>query len=195
MDEQEWTRTRDAAGMVRCWMRHWAGPEAELTATLQRYYLACCRRIWPLLVADPVRNLVAVAERFAAGSATGDDLGRASMDHECGFTVVVRFADEYPEYQACLDDWLARMSAIPAPVLKKLTASFPPDTDKSPRALLLDAARFAFDSATLQRAHCWDGMSRSYGHFLSAHLFRELVSRWPPEPAPPGRRPDSDRSI
>jgi hypothetical protein len=64
---------------------------------IRLFACACCRAIWPLITGDPGRQAVVVAERFADGQATLDDLRK------------VRLASTSPVATAAADDqaWVA----------------------------------------------------------------------------------------
>ena len=50
--------------------------DRPLERKLRLFLVACCRRIWHLLPSGSCRQAVTVAERFADGQATADELGR-----------------------------------------------------------------------------------------------------------------------
>jgi hypothetical protein len=72
---------------ARKWLGEVADPESLLqlvrgTASerkLRLFAVACCRCIWPLLPGGPVRAAVEVAERFAEGQATPEELRAARL--------------------------------------------------------------------------------------------------------------------
>jgi hypothetical protein len=84
MNEAEWLACEDATDMLDFIALTAGGLDGgrgdrQLRSVRRRerlFGVACCRRIWPL-IADGVRGCVEVAERFADGRATGDELRAA----------------------------------------------------------------------------------------------------------------------
>jgi hypothetical protein len=72
MTEAEWLQWRDPAMMLR----HLRGKASN--RKLRLFACACCRRIWDLLTEEGSRKAVDVAERFADGLATDQDLSCAA---------------------------------------------------------------------------------------------------------------------
>src|SRR5262245_41045217 len=78
MTEAEWLACTDTRRM-RAFLRDKASDRK-----VRRFACACCRRIWPL-ISDPWgREAVEVAERYADGAASEEELGRA-WDACCRF--------------------------------------------------------------------------------------------------------------
>ncbi|MCY2962287.1 MAG: hypothetical protein NT069_01310, partial [Planctomycetota bacterium] len=56
--------------------------QPESTRKFRLYSVACCRRVWKWLDAEPIREAVEVAERFADGAASLADLREARLRAE-----------------------------------------------------------------------------------------------------------------
>ena len=76
MTEGEWLACADPAPLLRCLGRR--ASEAQL----RRFGIACCRRIWHLLVDARSRQAVEIVEAFLQGSATAKELDLACDDAE-----------------------------------------------------------------------------------------------------------------
>jgi hypothetical protein len=83
MTEQEWLTSTDPAAMLR-YVFPPRGKESGLAKgrrpsdrKLRLFACACCRAVWPLLTDDRSRRAVEVAERYADGLATKEDLKTA----------------------------------------------------------------------------------------------------------------------
>jgi hypothetical protein len=71
MTEQEWLACADPTPMLQFLRTNGTDRNLRLFA------VSCCRSIWPLLPNEEARRVVAVAERFAEGLATDEELGTA----------------------------------------------------------------------------------------------------------------------
>jgi hypothetical protein len=104
--EEEWLASTDPVALLR---------RAQFRSMLRRksrlFAVACCRRIWDLMVDDRSRQAVDVAERHADGMATDDELRTAAETadeaHRALFDVVGKAG-------ACID-WAAVYVANPNP--------------------------------------------------------------------------------
>jgi hypothetical protein len=80
MTEAEWLNCTDPHDMLRFVERHRGRGMQEKQRKQRLFSVACCRLIWPSIVSDRSRGCVEVAERFADGRATGNDLQRAESE-------------------------------------------------------------------------------------------------------------------
>jgi hypothetical protein len=69
--EAEWLACNETDGMLR--FIHWEASDRKK----RLFAVACCRSIWPLLTDEGHRKGVEVAERFADGEATSEELDAA----------------------------------------------------------------------------------------------------------------------
>lgn len=169
MTEEEWLRSDDVSLMLRWFRQEWRGKEAELDSIIQRYCLACCRRIWPLLPREESRAGVEVAERFIDGRATRDELGGAEWLAEAA-----AFTFEQNSEPDSIARWCDEVARLSPEELGAMIHSPRPEDDLSPRGLLSRAAYFT------DAAMCYYGLVpkesiERYRLFLSASLLREMV--------------------
>lgn len=169
MTEEEWLRSEDVPLMLRWFRQEWRGEEADLDRTIQRYCLACCRRIWPLLPQEDSQAGVEVAERFVDGLATRKELHWAEWLAE-GAAFTFDF-DTEPE---SIKRWCDEVSRIPPKELGAMIHSPRPDDDLSPRGLLQHAAHFADGAMSYAGLMPRESIER-YRLFMPAPLLREMV--------------------
>jgi hypothetical protein len=165
MTEQEWLQSNDVPLMLR-WLGHeWRGEQADLQRLLQRYALACCRRIWRLLPHNGSRAGVEVAERFLEGLATREEVNWAEWSSEGA-----AFSFEYDPHPEIIVTWCDEVARIPPEELAALIHSPRPKDDLSPLSLLIHAAYFAHN------AMWYPTVESIAGHaiFLPAPLLREI---------------------
>ena len=68
MTEQEWLTEKHPERMLLDFLR-----EKVSNRKLRLFAVACCRRIWPLLIDKRSQNAVEMAERFGDGLATDEE--------------------------------------------------------------------------------------------------------------------------
>ena len=79
MDESEWLTSQDPAAMLSALTAKYVDVEREVhtepsARKLRLFACACCRSVWHLLTDERSRRAVEVAERFADGQATEEEL-------------------------------------------------------------------------------------------------------------------------
>src|SRR5262249_52783946 len=103
--EADWLTSDDPGLLAQCLDRLWQGNSPPLVhprvsnRKLRLLACACCRVIWQLLTDQRSRDAVEVAERFAEGLATQEELARALDAAEAGAQALVR-AGTHSEYHA-----------------------------------------------------------------------------------------------
>ena len=81
MDEAQWLACNDSQKMLE-FLREKLGDETmvynkAVSRKVRLFACACCRRIWHLLVHEPSKNAIEVAERYADGLAAPEQLAAA----------------------------------------------------------------------------------------------------------------------
>ena len=80
MTESEWLVCEEPLDMLRYIKQH-RGMRRQNKQRKQRLFsVACCRRIWPLIVNDRSRHCIEVVERFADAQATSEELQAAEAE-------------------------------------------------------------------------------------------------------------------
>lgn len=193
MTEAEWHRSDDAGAMLDfLWQRRGVSPEGidlrfgsdvrgsgagdDLTRSLHRFYLASCRRIWPLLPQVASRHGVELAEQFLAGEATAEWVSEYNW-HTEGAAFRIDYAAAPGDAEA-IAQWVADVRALPAGELRAML--HPPETADGvePRELLLRAAYFADYAMVYPSLRPHGTPPDSYRLFLSAEVLRRHV-RYP----------------
>src|SRR5438105_523760 len=80
MTEAEWLTREDPEDVLRFIKQHRGMRRQEKQRKQRLFSGACCRRTWPLIGKDRSRACVEVAERFADGRATGEELRAAEAE-------------------------------------------------------------------------------------------------------------------
>lgn len=140
MTEAEWDGSDDAGAMLDfLWQRQGVSPDEidlrfggnvqasdardDLTRSLYRFYLASCRRIWPLLPQKASRRGVELAEQFLAGEATAEQVSEYNW-HTEGAAFRIDYAAAPGDAEA-IAQWVAEVRALPAGELRAML--FPPE--------------------------------------------------------------------
>jgi hypothetical protein len=140
--------------------------QAALQRSLHRYYLACCRGIWPLLLHPASRHGVEVGERYLDGWASKEELSKADWDVE--HAAYYLESDLDPDVQV---DWARAVGALtPAELRAMLHDENGPAL--APDELLRRAAYFTSHVVTYRHHRYARLHERRYACFLSAGLLR-----------------------
>jgi len=128
MSEQEWYNSRDPLAML-------AFLEDKVSDRKFRLFAcACCRRLEQYLTGEQSRMAIEVAERYADGLATDDELAKATKSLEI-VPPVNQLYPNAPAYYATWDYALdAATSAAEASVEVIENAGIDPDTERSAQA-------------------------------------------------------------
>jgi hypothetical protein len=115
MTSSDWLTSTDPQTMIA-----FLQDNGRASQRKQRLFAAACsRRLWHLLVHDASREAIEVAERFAEGLATGDELYRANKAADEVRQFLPQAAGEASE--ACF----AAVEAVPEDARDHLAAYFP----------------------------------------------------------------------
>lgn len=98
MTEQEWLMCAEPIPILEFLRDH----QRASSRKLRLFSVACCRRIWPFLTEERSRKFIELAECFADGTATTEDMIRAA--NERGTT---GFASNYARAGAKVSIWYA----------------------------------------------------------------------------------------
>jgi hypothetical protein len=80
MTEAEWLACGDPHVLLSCVKQHRGMRRPRKQRRQRLFSVACCRRIWSVIPSDRSRACVEVAERFADGQATEDELRAAEKE-------------------------------------------------------------------------------------------------------------------
>jgi hypothetical protein len=132
MTEEQWLQSGDVSLMLRWFRQEWRGEEADLNRLLQRYLLACCRRIWRLLPMEKSRRGIEITERYIKGTATREEFAEAEW-HAEGAAFYVDTCDKNTEFEDPMEKeaWIryeAERRAHNKLLVKQLEAIPPPGT-------------------------------------------------------------------
>jgi hypothetical protein len=169
MTEEQWLRSEDVPAMLRWFRANWRGTESDLNQLIQRYCLACCRRIWPLLILEDSRRGVEIAERYNEGLATGEELSVAEWKAEGAAFYVEQNAEAEPVLRGA-----ESVASMPPEVLRMMVRPKQSGEPLTPIETLTRAAYFADFAICYTRIRPKESIDR-YAMFLSAPLLREIV--------------------
>ena len=181
MTEEEWETSDDAYLMLNCIWRLKNVPASPLpkfggdmnrihdsSVDLHRYYLACCRSIWPLLPQEPSRRGVELAEQWIDGDVSTEELNKFNWHVEGA-----AFNIDYNVEPDKIEQWVADLRANDS--YRHLL--HPPEAadDVEPRELLKRAAYFADYAMIYPSLKPPRPPSDNYRPFLDAKLLRQFV--------------------
>jgi hypothetical protein len=110
MTETEWWACQDAQSMLALVQASGRASDRKL----RLFAVACCRSVWPLLRDEASRKAVEVAERFAEGMASEEDLSAAGDAAGDAPWDAVRAGDAYGECVAHAASWATAGDAATA---------------------------------------------------------------------------------
>ena len=143
--------------------------DTKFETAMHRFYIACCRRIWPLLPDKESRNGVEVAEQWLDGHLSDSAL------NECDYHVEgAAFGIDYKSSPDELGGWISIVDAIPEPELNSLLSSHNADRPDSYQ-LLKSAAYFAHYAIMYPAMNPKGIPPENYHQFLSAELLRQQI--------------------
>lgn len=140
----------------------------KLVEQFHGFYVACARRIFPLLPQEESRAGIRIAEKYLAGDATRQELSAQNWSTE-GAAFVFDYDTEPDE----IAKWLAEVEAIPdSQVAGLLNDCYEPNTIDA-RDVLLNAAYFADHAMIFPFCSRLEHVPRNYIPFLNIDLFQE----------------------
>jgi hypothetical protein len=163
MTADEWVTSTDALEMLKAVRGKWRDQDA-LHRRLRRYYLACCRAIWPLLAQAYSRRGVMVGERYVEGQAGRAELSQAEYNAE-GAPMRVGTGDA-----AHITFWVRAVQVMPPGDLASMLHTAD-SRSWAPRVVLTAAAYFV-DFALRPTDHAMKSPDCVFAAFLSAWLLR-----------------------
>ncbi len=142
MTEGEWIRSDDTGRMLRWLRQEWRAGEGR-DLCIRRYLLACCRRLWPLLLDGRSRWAVEAGERRLEGEEV------AGLDWQAeGAAFHIELAPDSDEVVA----WCAQVGRIPTETLDAMLF-IAPGVDRPPPQKLLERAAYFVSSAITYPGH------------------------------------------
>jgi hypothetical protein len=204
VDEHAWIACDDPDKMLR--FLQYSGKLRERKSKL--FAVACCRRIWHLLVDERLQETVAVTEAHADGNMSAEvmsaayDVGlmgyRAAYEHMMGHpppevismtvtdpsgqTGVIAWLDSHPQGEAAADAPLPRAAALSAAEAVLRAAS---PARLLPWTAYELAAEAAAGVSRWARPCPVDPMAQRAEHAVQAVLVRDLFGPLPFRPLPP----------
>ena len=143
--------------------------DSQFETAMHRFYIACCRQIWPLLPDKESRKGVEIAERWLDGNAPDSEL------NDCDYYVEgAAFGIDYRTSSDQVDQWISDVDAIPDSELNSLLHSQDVDGRDSYQ-LLKTAAYFAHYSIMYPAINPKGMPPKSYHQFLSPDLLRQYI--------------------
>ena len=141
-------------------------PDSQFETTIHRFYLAVCRKIWPLLPDDETQKGVAVAEKWLDGDVPSSAL------NDCDYYVEgAAFGIDYKSSPDELNRWISTIDAIPESELRAML--HPQFTERPDSYELLKSAAYFAHYAIMYPAMNPKGLPPDSCHqFLSADLLR-----------------------
>lgn len=155
--------------------------DSTFETELHRFYLACCRAIWPLLLDGETRKGVEIAEQWLEGIASDSDL------NECDYHVEgAAFGIDYKCSPEELQSWISVVDAIPRHELESMLHSH--HVDQRDSYVLLKSAAYFAHFAIIYPAITPKGLPpHGYHQFLSPQLLRQHVRYTPQQSDQPKR--------
>jgi hypothetical protein len=141
----------------------------DSSVNLHRFYLACCRAIWPLLPQEPSRRGIELAEKWIAGEVSIEELNKFNLHVEAA-----AFNIDYNVEPEKVEHWVAdlRSSDSHRHLLHPLETADHVD----PRELLKRAAYFADYAMIYPSLRPPGPPSEKYSPFLSEELLRQFIT-------------------
>ena len=136
---------------------------------LHRFYLACCRSIWPLLPQEPSRKGIELSEQWLEGDVSNEELNKFNY-----YVEGAAFNIDYNVEPDKIDEWIANLRKNDS--YRHLL--FPPEAadQVTPRELLKRAAYFADYAMVYPSLKPVGNPPETYRIFLSPELLRKFVS-------------------
>jgi hypothetical protein len=172
-------RSQDVRAALKAILAVSQGLDAVLARDVLRYLVATGRQIWPLLPHHDSRRAIEVAEQYANGLATLDDLCEAEYAAEHA-----AFGIDYDFDKATVSKWIDEVRRIPRDELNAMLPGAEPGRRNAPRDLLVRAAYFA-DYVAVYPYNAWSTPEKSAALFLSMHQLKSIVGQKLYEPVPP----------
>ena len=142
--------------------------KSEIERKLHKYYLACARRLFPLLSQPESREGIALGEKYLAGSASLDELREYDWYSEGAV-----FAIEYDKGAEDVANMISDVRSMPRVELVALLNGFDRAFENDSKRILYMAAYFANFAMIYPFMRNRGTISQQYTPFLNADLFDE----------------------
>jgi hypothetical protein len=147
----------------------------EEVTSIQKYLLACCRRIWPLIPDSGSRRGVAAGEKYCRGEFTWEGVQEADWYSEASAFLFDYFDENDPQVAS----FIAQVSQDRDKIERLLVPAYS-FHQQSVRELLKDAAYFANFALMYPGIRFGKNSKRQleiYGKFMPLELFEAVVPR------------------